>query len=70
MIFAGSRVKVQIDITKILNIESNKIFSGSIDLHQHQKTQGPEIECIGSADHEISLYDVGLSVSDLAGNML
>ncbi|SLJ83472.1 restriction endonuclease [Psychrobacter sp. DAB_AL43B] len=70
MIFAGSRVKIQIDITKILNIESNKIFSGHIDLGLRQKTQIPEIKCIGSADHEISLYDVGLSVSDLFGNVL
>lgn len=70
MIFAGSRVKIQIDITKILNIESNKVFSGHIDLGLHQKTQVPEIECIGSADHKILLYDVGLSVSDLAGKML
>lgn len=70
IIFAGSRVKIQIDITKILNIESNKIFSGRIDLGLRQKTQIPEIECIGSADHEISLYDVGFSVSDLSGNTL
>lgn len=70
IIFAGSRVKMQIDITKILNIESNKIFSGRIDLGLRQKTQIPEIECIGSADHEISLYDVGFSVSDLSGNVL
>jgi hypothetical protein len=67
IIFAGSRVKIQIDITKILNIESNKVFSGRIDLGLRQKTQIPEIECIGSADHEISLYDVGFSVSDLSG---
>ncbi len=70
VIFAGSRVKIQIDITKVLNIESNKVFSGHIDLGLHQKTQIPEVKLIGSADHEISLYDVGLSVSDLAGNML
>lgn len=70
MIFAGSKVKIQIDIAKILNIESNKIFSGHIDLALRQKTQIPEIKCIGSADHEISLYDVGLSVSDLSGNTL
>lgn len=70
MIFAGSRVKIQIDITKILNIESNKIFSGRIDLGLRRKTQIPEVECIGSADHEISLYDVDFSVSDLSGNAL
>lgn len=70
IIFAGSRVKIQIDITKILNVESNKVFSGHIGLGQLQKTQIPEIKCIGSADHEISLYDVGLSVSDLSGNTL
>ncbi len=70
MIFAGSRVKIQIDIAKILNVESNKIFSGHIGLSLRQKTQIPEIKCIGSADHEISLYDVGLSVSDSSGNTL
>ncbi|MDX2373867.1 restriction endonuclease [Psychrobacter sp. PP-21] len=70
IISAGSRVKIQIDITKILNIESNKVFSGRIDLGLRQKTQIPEIECIGSADHEISLYDVGFSVSDLSDNVL
>lgn len=70
VIFAGSKAKIQIDITKVLNIESNKVFSGHIDLGLYQKTQIPEVKLIGSADHEISLYDVGLSVSDLAGNML
>ena len=70
VIFAGSRAKIQIDINKVLSIESNKVFSGHIDLGLHQKTQIPEVKLIGSADHEISLYDVGLSVSDLAGNML
>lgn len=69
IILAGSRVKVKFDITKILNLGVNKFFS-TIEFELSRKTQVPEIEIIGNADHEVSIDNFGFSASDLVGNML
>lgn len=69
IILAGSRVKVQFDITKILNLGINKVFS-TIEFGLSRKTQVPEIKIIGSASHKILIDNFGFSACDLAGNML
>ncbi|MCH1782872.1 restriction endonuclease [Psychrobacter glaciei] len=69
IILAGSRVKVQFDITKILNLGVNKAFS-TIEFELSRKTQIPEIEVIGNADHKVSIDNFSFGASDLSGNTL
>lgn len=69
IILAGSRVKVKFDITKILNLGINKVFS-TIEFELSRKTQVPEIEVIGNADHQVSIDNFSFGASDLSGNTL
>lgn len=64
------QVYLEMDITKSLKLEANKMFSGIITFDFKQKTEIPKFKVIGEADHLIELYDVGLSACDLKGNHL
>lgn len=69
IILAGSKVKVQFDITKILNLGANKVFS-TIEFELSRKTQVPEATVIGESNHRVSIDHFSFSASDSFGNVL